>query len=146
MENVMDKIHVLLIEDEMLLGELVVENLSDLGFGVSWFPRAACIDGTVFLTDPDGKVSALDSHLYDVALVDGNLRGSPLNGWDLTPELVKIGLPVVAFSGQKANNLDMIAVGACAGIVKARLCGGRLDVGEPAPSDVLRGAARRVTA
>ena len=142
----MNKTRVLLIEDEMLLGMVVVENLSDLDFEASWFPRVTCAGGNILLTDPDGKVSTLDCNLYDVALVDGNLKGSSLNGWDLTPVLVKIGLPVVAFSGQSANNRDMIAAGASAGIVKDRLCGGRLDVGEPTPSDVLRGAARRIAA
>jgi DNA-binding response OmpR family regulator len=142
----MDKIHVLLIDDDIVLGELIVDNLSRLGFEVSWSVRAACTNGTVFLTDLDGKVSSLDCHRYDVALVDGRLKGSPLDGWELTPVLVKMGLPVVALSGLSVFNQDMIAVGASAGIIKDRLWGGQLAIGEPAPSAVLRGASRRRTA
>ena len=141
----MDNIQILLIDDDIVLGELIADRLWRLGFAVDWFVRAARTNRTVVLTDPDGKLVTLSCQPYDVALVDGRLKGSPLDGWELTPVLVKMGLPVVALSGLEVFNREMIAAGASGGIVKDQLwCSTAKD--GPSPRDILLAAARSKTA
>ncbi len=138
----MNSLRVLLIEDELFLGEIMSEVLTDRGFAVRWFVRARCTNGVVVLMDADGIEVVLDGDSYDVALVDGQLKNSALNGWDLTPWLVKMKLPVIATSGDPDVNKSMIKAGASATIRKDYICASSPpDV--PVPEETVRDVARR---
>lgn len=112
---------ILVVEDDLTLGEILAEGFERCGYSASWFVRARIADGKVILMNPDGKESTLDAASYDVAFVDYRLKGSPLDGTDLTPYLVAAGLPVVAMSGLDTFNQQMIGLGARASFVKEDL-------------------------
>ncbi len=108
----MQAIRVLLIEDCLELGDLLQEVLQAEVSSVSWFVRARTSEKGVLLMDADGKENLLDCSLYDLALVDGRLKGSSMDGWDLIPHLIAGKLPVVATSGDPWINRRMIELGA----------------------------------
>lgn len=108
----MQAIKVLLIEDCLELGDLLQEVLQAEVESVTWFVRARINQGNVVLMNADGKESPLDCSQYDVALVDGRLKGSSIDGWDLIPHLVAGKLPVIAISGDPNINKRMIELGA----------------------------------
>lgn len=113
---------VLVVEDDLFMGETIVEGFGRLGHSASWFVRARLGgDGAIILMDADGKESTLDAASYDVAFIDYRLKGSPIDGTDLTPHVVAAGLPVVAMSGLDTYNQQMIQLGARASCVKDEL-------------------------
>ncbi|MBX9947941.1 MAG: hypothetical protein K2Y39_02135 [Candidatus Obscuribacterales bacterium] len=114
----MQAIRVLLIEDCLELGDLLQEALQAEVKSVSWFVRARTTEEGVLLMNADGKESLLDCTLYDLALVDGRLKGSSMDGWDLIPHLVAGKLPVVAISGDAWFNKRMVELGAAKSLEK----------------------------
>lgn len=108
----MQAIRVLLIEDCLELGDLLQEVLQAEVTSVSWFVRARISEKGVVLMDANGKEKLLDCSLYDLALVDGRLKGSSVDGWDLIPHLVAGKLPVIATSGDPWINRRMVELGA----------------------------------
>ncbi|MCC6978099.1 MAG: hypothetical protein IT343_07235 [Candidatus Melainabacteria bacterium] len=114
----MQAIRVLLIEDCLELGDLLQEVLQAEVTSVNWFVRARISEGKVILMDASGKESPLDCSLYDVALLDGRLKGSSLDGWDLVPHLVASKLPVIATSGDSSINRRMVELGALRSLEK----------------------------
>ena len=118
----MDHPRLLLIDDDLVLGDLLVEVLRKRGHAVAWFVRAELIgDVDVRLMHADGKTSLLNARDHDLALVDGRLRGSSIDGWDLTPRLVAAGLPVIGLSGAEYFNDLMVKAGARKGMSKDKL-------------------------
>ncbi|MBZ0187590.1 MAG: hypothetical protein K8F91_15185 [Candidatus Obscuribacterales bacterium] len=117
---------ILLIEDDLTLGELLVSLLEQTGHGVTWFVRARIAqdefteDGIV-LMDADGKECKPDFKKFELALIDWRLKGSPINGPELIPQVVRAGLPVIGISGLSWLNEELIAVGARAAMVKDEL-------------------------
>lgn len=118
---------VLVVEDDLTWGELLTSVLRKRGYEAAWFV-AAELEGVhgVKLMDPDGKTAILNADEYDIALVDGRLKRSAIDGWDLTPRLVEAGLPVIALSGADFFNDQMIKAGARAKMAKDELFGGIL--------------------
>jgi len=114
----MQAIKVLLIEDCLELGDLLQEVLQAEVTSVSWFVRARINEGKVILMDVTGKETSLDCSLYDVALLDGRLKGSSVDGWDLVPHLVASKLPVIATSGDPSINKRMVELGALKSLEK----------------------------
>lgn len=116
--KVMQAIKVLLIEDCLELGDLLQEVLQAEFESVSWFVRARTTQEGVMLMNADGKETLLDCSLYDLALVDGRLKGSSMDGWDLIPHLVAGKLPAIAMSGDPWFNKQMIELGAAKSLDK----------------------------
>lgn len=123
--------HVLLVEDDLLLGELLVSVFTRHGTAtVSWFVRAkpkADSSGFV-LIDPDGCESIFDPLIglnqnqpVDIAFVDYRLKMSPLTGLEVTRKLTAYGVKVIACSGLPWFNDEMIAAGAQGGLTKDTL-------------------------
>ena len=123
--------NVLLVEDDLTLGELTVYILEKHGYTVRWYVRARFADGAgaeskalVFINDRGvecafDKIGALDIETgYQFALVDSRLKGSVLQGIDVTRVLVSAGIKVIACSGLPWLNDDMVKVGALCGIEK----------------------------
>lgn len=100
---------------------MIAEGFERCGHSPTWFVRARVAEGVIILMNPDGKESSLDAASYDVAFVDYRLKGSPLDGTDLTPLIARSGLPVVAMSGLETYNQRMIGLGARASFVKEDL-------------------------
>ena len=142
---------VLLIEDDLILGEFLHDGLVRAGYVTSWFVRARLDskqDGStcVLLSDLDGSQQALDASAFDLALVDKRLKGSPVDG----PEVVRCiapSVPVVAISGLEVLNQEMIDAGASFGIAKdelfSRLLNGARFRFDAAGSPVLEGGEKR---
>lgn len=125
---------ILLVDDEIYFGEILQILLERGGHTVHHFVRARLSDsGAVLLMNIDGKETRLDSGAYDIAFVDGRIKGSQLNGWELTPYLVQAGLPVLAMSGAESINKQLTAAGARQAIRKDllwdRLRDGSVDFG-----------------
>ena len=118
----MAKKRLLFIDDDLFWGEMIVELLTKRDFQVDWFVRAELQgEGAVVLMTPDGTKVPLRPTEYEVALIDGRLKGSLVDGWQLTPIVVALGLPVIALSGLTAFNEQMLAAGAHKAIVKGEL-------------------------
>ncbi len=106
-------LRVLLLDDDLSWGELLCEVMRERGYEVGWFVRAQLVgDHDVKLMDPDGKTSLLQNGDFDLALIDGRLKGSIVNGWEVTPRVVAKSLPVIAMSGAGHFNDQMLAAGA----------------------------------
>ena len=61
------------------------------------------------------------SQLYIYFLVSKRIRQLPINymnGWDITPYMVRLGLPVVAMSGADSLNEQMLQAGATTAVRK----------------------------
>lgn len=114
---------VLLVEDYLDLGELIAGVLEKKGLSVQWYVRARFAGEDIVLMDADGKETVLDPAKFDVAIMDGRIKGGDVHGWDLTPRLVKAGLPVVAASGDPWINSQMMEAGARACIFKHDIIG-----------------------
>lgn len=115
---------ILLIEDDLTLGELLVSILSETGHGVTWFVRARFSgepDNGLILMDADGAESRLDCSRFELALIDWRLKGSPINGPEVIPAVVRSGLPVVGISGLSWLNEELTAAGARTALVKDEL-------------------------
>ncbi len=111
----------LLVEDDLSLGELLTSVFDKTGHGVTWFCRARIQNATLILMDADGNESVFKSESYELAFVDFRLKGSPLDGPEVTSFLVQAGLPVVATSGLPSLNDVLIQAGARGGISKDQL-------------------------
>ncbi|MGD9682060.1 MAG: hypothetical protein AB7W16_12820 [Candidatus Obscuribacterales bacterium] len=125
----------LLIEDDLTLGELLVSILKETGHGVTWFVRARFSgepDEGLILMDADGAESKLDCSGFELALIDWRLKGSPINGPEVIPVVVRGGLPVVGISGLSSLNEELTAAGARSALVKdelmSRLLKGKLVI------------------
>lgn len=119
----MSRTKIFLLEDYLDIGELLKDVLVHAGFEVSWFVRARSINSDnihegIMVMDADGRESRLDPFLYDVAFIDGRLKGSSLDGWDVVPFLAAAGLYVVACSGDPWINREMIDQGASSSMEK----------------------------
>ena len=123
---------ILLLDDEFSFGEILQIVLEDMGNQLTHFCRVRVADGQVVLMNPTGKESVLSKGEYDFALVDGRIKGGNMNGWDITPHMVRLGLPVVAVSGADSLNKQMLAAGAKLAVRKdllyERLRNGALEI------------------
>lgn len=111
----------LLVEDDLTLGELLMSVFDKTGHGVTWFVRARLQNEVLLLMDADGVESILTRQSYELALVDYRLKGSSLDGPDVTSHLVRAGIPVVGISGLAQLNAFLIDAGARGGISKDNL-------------------------
>lgn len=118
--------NLLLVEDDITLGELLLHVLDQTGHEATWFVRARLQDDVLILMDADGAETILQPANFELALVDYRLKGSPVDGPEVTSHLVKKGVPVVAISGLTQLNDIMIEAGARGGISKDRLFSGIL--------------------
>jgi hypothetical protein len=128
---------ILMIDDRIDFGEDFVDSLKRRGFAVQYFPRALIEGETIKLMECDGTLHVLDPSRYSLALVDGKIKGGDFHGSDLTPLMVKAGMTVVAISGSKGLNDELVDLGAIAGIYKHELLdavdSGLLDLRKLAP-------------
>lgn len=114
---------ILVVEDDLTWLELLSLVLDKNGLEYDAFVRVyEDGDGYEFM-DIGGKRHKLELSTYWVALVDGKLKTSVPQGIDLARKLPKKGLPVVAMSGSKYLNDDMVGVGALIGFPKDQLFG-----------------------
>lgn len=111
----------LLVEDDLTLGELLLSVFGKTGHDVTWFVRARLEDKVLVFMNADGVETVLQSDVYALALVDYRLKGSMLDGPDVTAHLVKAGIPVVGISGLRQLNEFMVKAGARGGISKDEL-------------------------
>ncbi len=109
---------ILLIEDDLDLGELITLYLTKDGFAVTYFCRARLMGDDAIVMDVNGVESVLHPERYDIALIDGRLKGSPIDGPDLVGALVRSRLPVVGISGDNWFNRQMVEAGAATFIPK----------------------------
>lgn len=119
--------HVLLIEDDLTLGELLVNVFTRHGAAtVLWFVRARPVEvidskGLV-LIDPDGRESVFPMQKpFDIAFVDYRLKMSQLTGLEVTRKLTAGGVKVIACSGLSCLNEEMLQAGAQAGMEKDKI-------------------------
>lgn len=111
---------ILLVEDDLDLGELVCLALSRHGIEADWFVRARqdSADQALVLMNADGVECKPVAYNWDSAVVDGRLKGSALSGLEVVKILKKKGLFVVAASGDPWLNKEMVAGGADIGMEK----------------------------
>jgi hypothetical protein len=109
---------ILLIDDELSFGEIFSILLERENNQLTHFVRVRVQGDDVILMAPDGKETSLDPTCFDFALVDGRIKGGNMNGWDLAPHLVRLGLPFVAISGADSLNDQMIKAGATSAVRK----------------------------
>jgi|GEM_PF-587431 len=122
---------ILLVEDDITLGDLIVLALSRHDYAVTWFVRARMEkavakqdDKIVFMNDRGVETSFNAVQLqeaaqsYEFALVDYRLKGSVMEGIEVTRTLSRQGITVIACSGLPYLNDQMIEAGAVAGIEK----------------------------
>jgi CheY-like chemotaxis protein len=126
----MFKYNVVLVEDNLEMGELLSEVLSRHGsVQVSWYVRArrqADSDELIFM-DAAGMENAFDSDHCHLAFVDWQLKMSSLTGLEVTRELAGRGVKVVASSGDSHLNAQMVKAGARIGLAKDRLFSRAID-------------------
>jgi CheY-like chemotaxis protein len=109
---------VLLLDDECSFGEIFQIMFDRLGAELVHFARVRVEGDNVILMNPTGKESTLNRGDFDFALLDGRIKGGNMNGWDVTPYMVRLGLPVVAISGADSLNEQMLQAGATAAVRK----------------------------
>ncbi len=109
---------VLLLDDEFYFGEILQIHFERLGAELVHFVRVRVEGDNVILMNPTGTESTLSAGTFDFALLDGRIKGGNMNGWDITPYLVRLGLPVVAMSGADSLNEQMLKAGARAAVRK----------------------------
>ena len=103
---------ILLLDDEFYFGEILQILLERSGNQLTHFVRARVDGNAVVFMDPSGKETTIDPSCFDFALLDGRIKGGTMNGWDITPHMVRLGLPVVAISGADSLNEQMLKAGA----------------------------------
>ncbi len=113
-------IKVLLIEDDVFLGELITESLVRHAVEVTWFVRSRKdpADNKLIFMDVDGRERKLEAYDFDSALVDYRLKGSVMSGPEVVQELFRLGVYIIAASGDPSLNRQMQAYGAHAAIEK----------------------------
>jgi hypothetical protein len=120
------KRRILLIEDDLFLGELLIEALQRFdNVAVTWFVRArpTAIAGSIEFIDVNGAAHSFAdlAGSFDLAFCDWRLKMSPLSGVEVTRALSVSGLKVIASSGLSTLNDELIAAGAHSGIDKDKL-------------------------
>ena len=121
---------VLLIEDDLSLGELLVICLTrNSNVAVSWFVRArlSAESQDLLLMEADGReVVFTDEAIvsgFDLAFVDYRLKMSTMTGIEVTRKVAATKLKVIASSGLFTLNEELIAAGASAAIDKDKIIG-----------------------
>jgi CheY-like chemotaxis protein len=121
---------VLLIEDDLSLGELLVICLTrNSNVAVSWFVRArlSAESQDLVLMEADGReVVFTDEAIvsgFDLAFVDYRLKMSTMTGIEVTRKVAATKLKVIASSGLFTLNEELIAAGASAAIDKDKIIG-----------------------
>jgi len=117
---------VLLVEDDITLGDLIVMAMTKRDYQVTWYCRARLDQsGKLIFTNDRGIESNFDdvdnkenSKSYDFALVDSRLKGSVMQGFELTQELTRRGVTVIGSSGLPYLNQQLVKAGAVGGIEK----------------------------
>lgn len=120
------KMQILLIEDYIDLGELMVEVLADINVEAHWYVRVRqdAATGAFLCMDADGKEHlplSQPEQKFDCAIVDGYLRGSVMSGLEIVKAFKKKGLRVLASSGDPGLNRQMVSEGASASLEKMDL-------------------------
>jgi DNA-binding response OmpR family regulator len=119
----MSKKTILLVEDDISLGDLIVFATEKYDYQATWFCRARLDQsGALIFMNDRGVETNFDtagkSQGYDFALVDSRLKNSDLQGADVTRELCKRGITVIACSGLPYLNAELVKAGAVNGIEK----------------------------
>ena len=121
---------VLLIEDDLSLGELLVICLTrNSNVAVSWFVRArlSAESQDLVLMDADGKEVVFNAQSlvsdFDLAFVDYRLKMSTMTGIEVTRKVAATKLKVIASSGLFTLNEELIAAGASRAIDKDKIIG-----------------------
>ena len=121
---------VLLIEDDLSLGELLVICLTrNSNVAVSWFVRArlSAESQDLVLMEADGReVVFTDEAIvsgFDLAFVDYRLKMSTMTGIEVTRKVAATKLKVIASSGLFTLNEELIAAGASRAIDKDKIIG-----------------------
>ena len=121
---------VLLIEDDLSLGELLVICLTrNSNVAVSWFVRArlSAESQDLVLMEADGReVVFTDEAIvsgFDLAFADYRLKMSTMTGIEVTRKVAATKLKVIASSGLFTLNEELIAAGASAAIDKDKIIG-----------------------
>ncbi len=109
---------VLLLDDEFYFGEILQMAFERLGCELVHFVRVRVEGDNVILMNPTGQETRLNQADFDFALLDGRIKGGNMNGWDITPYMVRLGLPVVAMSGADSLNEQMLQAGATTAVRK----------------------------
>lgn len=109
---------VLLLDDEFYFGEILQMAFERLGCELVHFVRVRVEGDNVILMNPTGQETRLNKGDFDFALLDGRIKGGNMNGWDITPYMVRLGLPVVAMSGADSLNEQMLQAGATTAVRK----------------------------
>jgi DNA-binding response OmpR family regulator len=112
---------ILIIEDDPQWGELIRDSLRRRGFEVDLFIRAEVARRRIQVMDLDGRKQLLRPEQYSTALVDGRLRNSRVDGWELVPILTNGRLKVMAISGCAYFNMLLVRAGAAESILKSAL-------------------------
>ena len=103
---------ILLIEDDLDWGELLQRTLQQRGFEVDLFVRARIARRRIYAMNLRGGEFVLWPEQYSVALVEGRLRNSRRDGWELVPILAGNKLKVIAMSGCAYFNKLLVDAGA----------------------------------
>jgi two-component sensor histidine kinase/DNA-binding response OmpR family regulator len=85
--------HVLVVEDEALVGMLTCDYLEEIGY----------VPVGPYRNEQDAR-AALAADTFDIALVDLNLSGRPV--YSLVDALTQKGIPVVFLTGYSADGID----------------------------------------
>jgi hypothetical protein len=125
-EAFMSNKKVLLVEDDITLGDLIVLAMTRRDYQVTWYCRAhRDQSGQLIFTNDrgvetnfDGADHKEDSKSYDFALVDSRLKGSVMQGFEVTQELTRRGVTVIGSSGLPYLNQELVKAGAVGGIEK----------------------------
>jgi DNA-binding response OmpR family regulator len=112
---------VLVIEDEPSFEILIDSAMNEQGFQYDWFVRAQETPAGISFMRMNGTTEIVDLSNYWVALCDSQLKGSAMQGIEVTRSLASMGMPVVAISGDDSLNNMMVNTGALFGIRKDRL-------------------------
>jgi DNA-binding response OmpR family regulator len=117
--------NVLLVEDDITLGDLIVLTMTKRDYQVTWYVRARLDQsGQLIFMNDRGVESNFDSankensQSYYFALVDSRLKGSVMQGLELTQELTKRGVTVIGSSGLPYLNQELVKAGAAGSIEK----------------------------
>lgn len=119
----MKKYKILIVEDDLTLGELLLRVFSRReNVSVTWYVRARRDGaGALIFMDADGAEFSFCEQAFDLAFVDWQLKMSSLSGLEVTRELCARAMVVVAASGDPSLNSQLVEAGARIGITKDRL-------------------------
>lgn len=112
---------ILFVEDDITMGELFMTVFRRTNHGVSWFVRARWSPNGLVLMSADNTEMTLSDGDFELALVDFRLKGSKLDGPEVTSHLVAAGIPVVGISGLFTLNDLLINAGARGAVAKDEL-------------------------